>query len=46
MSQKSKVNRARRAAKEEKQAKNVVTWIFCALILLGVIFAIYTLTLS
>ncbi|CCY66403.1 archaellin/type IV pilin N-terminal domain-containing protein [Marseilla massiliensis] len=38
MSQRSKVRHAQREAREEKQAKKVVTWIFAALIVLAVIF--------
>lgn len=31
------------AAKQEKEGKNVVNWIFGVLILLGAIYAIYTI---
>ena len=39
MSQKSKINRARREAQQEEEGKNVVKWIFWALIILAVIFS-------
>lgn len=42
MSQKSKVNRARREAKQEKSGKKVVNWIFGVLIALAICFMIYT----
>ena len=35
MSQKSKINRARRDAKQEEEGKNVVKWIFISLIVLA-----------
>ena len=41
MSQKSKLNRARREAQQEKQAKKVVEIIFWSLILLAVIYTIW-----
>ena len=40
MSQKSRLNRARREARQEEEGKNVVKWIFFALIALAVISAI------
>lgn len=41
MSEKSKLNRARREAQQEKQAKKVVEIIFWGLILLAVIYTIW-----
>jgi len=41
MSERSKLNRARREAKQEKQARNVIRGIFWALILLAVIWVVY-----
>ena len=42
MSQNSKKHRAQRDARQRKQAKNVVNWIFIGLIFLAVIFlAVY-----
>ena len=47
MSQKNKeVKNAKRVAyekKQEKQAKNVVNWIFGILIFLAIVFAVYSL---
>ncbi len=40
MSEKSKQNRARREAKQEKQGKQVVKWIFGVLIVLAIAYAI------
>lgn len=40
MSEKSKLNRARREAQQEKQAKKVVEIIFWALILLAIIYTV------
>jgi len=37
MSQKRKAQRARRAAQEEKQAQNVIKWIFAALVFLALL---------
>lgn len=41
MSEKSKLNRARREAQQEKQAKKVVESIFWALILLAIIYTVW-----
>ena len=41
MSEKSKINRARREAKQEEEGKNVVKWIFIGLIVLAIIYAAY-----
>ena len=41
MSQKRKLQRARHAAQEEQKGKNVVKWIFGALIVLAVIYAVW-----
>lgn len=41
MSQKSKMNRARREAKQEEEGKNVVKWIFIGLIVLAIIYVAY-----
>ena len=46
MSQKSKINRARREAKQEEQGKNVVKWIFWGLIALAVIYAATFIAMS
>ena len=42
MSEKSTINRARREAKQEEEGKNVVKWIFVALIALALLFMIFT----
>ena len=42
MSEKSKINRARREAKQEEEGKNVEKWIFVALIALALLFMIFT----
>lgn len=41
MSEKSKLNRARREAQQEKQAKKVVEIIFWALMLLAIIYTVW-----
>ena len=41
MSEKSKINRARREAKQEEEGKNVVKWILVALIALALLFMIF-----
>jgi len=41
MSEKSKLNRARRSAKQEEQAKSVIKWIFALLILLAIVWVVY-----
>lgn len=45
MSQTSKIRKANREAKQERQGKNVVTWIFAALVVLAIIYAV-AVTLS
>ena len=40
MSEKSKANRARREAREEKQGKQIVKWIFGVLIVLAIAYAV------
>jgi hypothetical protein len=45
MSERSKLNRSIRAAKQEKQAKTVIKWIFGALIVLALAFLIYSMTM-
>lgn len=40
MSQKSRINKARREAKQEQQGKNVVTWIFITLVAIAIIYAV------
>ena len=40
MSQKNKMRKAKKEEMQEKQGKDVVIWIFIALILLAVIYAI------
>uniref|UniRef100_A0AB33JVI4 Uncharacterized protein n=5 Tax=unclassified Prevotella TaxID=2638335 RepID=A0AB33JVI4_9BACT len=42
MSNNSKLHREQRAAKQEKQAKKVINWIFAGLIVLAIAFAIYS----
>ena len=42
MSQKRKVQRARHAAQEEQKGKSRVKWIFGALIMLAIIYCIWT----
>ncbi|MBQ3625067.1 MAG: hypothetical protein IKI48_05830 [Prevotella sp.] len=42
MSERSKINRAKREAQQEKQAQNVIRWIFAILILLAIIFVIFS----
>lgn len=46
MSEKSKMNRARREAKQEKQARMVVQWIFWGLIFLAVAYVGYLVGIS
>lgn len=46
MSEKSKQRRARREAKQEQQAKNIIGWIFGGLILLAIVFVIYIAMIS
>lgn len=41
MSEKSKLNRARRSAKQEEQAKSVIKWIFAVLILIAIAWVMY-----
>ena len=43
MSEKSKINRAARQAKQERQAKKVVYWIFGTLIAFAIAFMIYSM---
>jgi flagellar basal body-associated protein FliL len=38
MSQNSKKHRAQRDARQEKQAKSVINWIFIGLIILAIVF--------
>lgn len=45
MSQRSKINRARREAKQEKEGKKVVEWIIGGLIILALAFYIYSMTI-
>lgn len=40
MSEKSKIRRAKREARQEKQANMVITWIFAALVLFALLFII------
>ncbi|MCR5152138.1 MAG: hypothetical protein K6A98_03155 [Prevotella sp.] len=42
MSEKSKIRRAERNARQEKQGRKIVAWIFGVLIALGLIFWIVT----
>jgi len=41
MSQKSKINRARREAEQKKSAERVILGIFAVLIILGLLFAVF-----
>lgn len=42
MSEKSKINRAKKEMREEKKAKSVINWIFIGLIVFAIIFmAVY-----
>ena len=41
MSQKGKARRAAREARQEKEGKQVINWIFGALILLGIVYVVY-----
>ena len=45
MSERSKMHRAQREAKQEKQAKKVIKWIFGGLIVLAVLFIIYSMVI-
>lgn len=45
MSEKSKMRRAQREAKQQKQAKRVINWIFGALIVLALIFVIVAMSM-
>lgn len=45
MSQKRKNQRANHDAQEKKQAEKVIVWIFGILVILAIVFAIYTITL-
>lgn len=45
MSQNSKRNRARRAQLEEKRGKKVITWIIVGLLVLGILFCVYTFSM-
>ncbi|MCH3981890.1 MAG: hypothetical protein LKE41_08290 [Prevotella sp.] len=46
MSERSKIRRAQRDAKQEKQAKKVINWIFAALIILALIFMIVSFSMQ
>lgn len=43
MSQKNKIRKAKREAMQEKQGKMVVTWIFTALIVLALVFLVFSI---
>ena len=43
MSEKKNLRRAKREARQEKEAKNVVSWIFGVLVLLAFIFLAYSI---
>ena len=45
MSDNGKLRRAKRAAKQERQAKSVIKWILISLIALALVFAIYSMAL-
>ena len=46
MSQKSKLNRARREAKQEEEGKKVVKWLFVGLIVLALISAVWMMAVA
>lgn len=46
MSQKRKVQRARRAEQEEKKARTIINWIFGVLIVLALAFVVITMLSS
>mgnify|MGYP004529063669 CR=1 FL=1 len=46
MSQKSKINRARRDARQEEEGKNVVKWIAIVLVALALVSAISVIMMS
>ena len=46
MSQKSKLNRARREAKQEEEGKKVVKWLFVGLIVLALISAVWMMAMA
>ena len=46
MSEKSKQNRARRDARQEKQGKQVVVWIFGVLVVLAIAYAVATIAMQ
>ena len=45
MSEKSKINRARRKAREEQQAKHAMKWLTIAMILVAIIFLVIAMTM-
>lgn len=45
MSEKSKLNRAKKAARQEKDAKKVINWIFAVLIILAIAFLVAFMTM-
>lgn len=45
MSQNSRRNRARRAKKEEEKGKKVIAWIAAGLLILGILFCVYTFSM-
>ena len=44
MSEKSKLHRAQKEARQEKQAKKLINWIVGGLIVLAVVYLIYYIT--
>jgi len=40
MSERSKLHRAKKEARQEKEAKNLVNWIFAGLVVLAIIFLV------
>ena len=44
MSQNSKIKRERYAKKQEEEGKNLVKWIICGLVVLGLAFMVWTFT--
>lgn len=46
MSEKSKMNRAKRQEMEKKKGDNVVKWIFIVLVALAIIFMIWSVSMN
>ncbi len=46
MSERSKMNRAKREARQEQQAKTVIKWLTIAFILAAIAFVVYAMSLG